>query len=51
MEASGAGVERRPLVSKVPGSIPVMSGSDFVIFPHKRREYRLSLQKADIERD
>ena len=37
VEDSGAEVKRRPLVSKVLGRVP--------------REYWLSLQEADIERD
>ena len=42
VEDSGTGVERRPLVPKVPGSNPVLwAGSAFWDFPHKRREYWL----------
>ena len=51
MEDSGAEVERRPLVPKVPVSNPVMSGFYLWDFPHKRREYQLSLQEADSKGD
>ena len=46
VEDSCAKVERRPLVQKVPGSSPVMSR-----WPRKWREYWLSRNDADIERD
>ena len=47
MKDSYAVEDRRPLIPKVPGSNPMMSG----FCPHKRREYWLSLQEGDIERD
>ena len=46
-----AEVERQPLIPKVHGSSPVMTEFGFGIFPHNRREYWLSLQEAEIERD
>ena len=48
---SGAEVQRRPLVPKVQDSSPVIRGLRLWDFPHKRREYWLSLQEADIELD
>ena len=44
-------VERRPLVLQASGSNPVMSGFCLWDLAHKRREYWLILQDADIQRD
>ena len=45
--------KRWPLVPKVQVSNPMISGLCplGLLFPLKRREYRLSIQEADIERD
>ena len=52
VEDSGTAVERRPLRNRRSRvRTPWWAGSAFVIFPHKRGEYWLSIQEADIERD
>ena len=48
---SGTMVERRPLVSQVPGWNPVLSGFYLCDFTCKRRENWLCFQEADIECD
>ena len=49
MEDSGAVVERRSPVPKVPGS--KLRVLPLVIHPHMPREYWFSLQETDIERE
>ena len=51
MEDIGAEVERRPLVSKLPVSSPVMRGSRLWDFSTQTARVLVSLQEADIKRD